>query len=100
MYRNEFERLEAEQHETEAAERERATATVETEITAGFSVEEEEMYIPLEEYKRMFTAEILLRVLLAADIGAYGTCNNIIDAVRQVYAAEIMGEKKEGENAE
>lgn len=83
------------------AEEPRTTATVETEITTGFTVEDEEMYIPLEEYKRMFTAEILLRVLLAADIGAYGTCNNMIDAVRQVYATEVMNDQKEsGNNAE
>lgn len=51
----------------------------------------------LEEYRRFVTAEILLRVLLAADIGAYGTGNGVIDAARKVYAEEY-GEEAEGEN--
>lgn len=86
---------------TDSTEEPRETMIEETKITTGFTVEDEEMYVSLEEYKRMFTAEILLRVLLAADIGAYGTCNNMIDAVRQVYATEIINDQKEsGNNAE
>ena len=52
------------------AEEPRGTAIEENAIMTGLAVEAEEMYIPLDEYKRMLTAEILLRVLLAADINA------------------------------
>lgn len=51
--------------------------------------------LSLDAYRRALTAEVLLRVLLAADIGAYGNCNNMIDAVRKVYD-ETCGEEKKG----
>ena len=52
--------------------------------------------IPLDEYKRMVTAELLLRVLLAADTGVYGIDNRTVQAVRGV-CEEL---KKENGNAE
>lgn len=42
------------------------------------------MLIPMGEYKRMVTAELLLRVMLAADTGDYGIDNRTVQAVRRV----------------
>ncbi len=52
------------------------------------------MTVPPNDYKRMMTAEILLRVLLAADIGKYGRDDGTVEAVRMVY-----NEEKEKGNA-
>ena len=66
-----------------------------------FSIQKEGKYdgmiVPMDVYKRMVTAEILLRVLLSADIGKYGQENSIIDAARTVYEEETQ---KENGNAE
>lgn len=56
---------------------------------------QEGIIISMNDYKRMQTSEILLHVLLTTNISAYGSCSNIIDAVRQTYA-DLTGEKVSG----
>ncbi len=58
---------------------------------------DEEMYLPLSEYKRLLTAEVLLRVVLAEDSDVYGSSSRTVEAARKVYA-EIVTEEKEIKN--
>lgn len=57
----------------------------------------EELYIPLHEYKRLYAAEILLRVILAEDTDAYGSISKTTEAARKVYS-ELIAEEMEIEN--
>ena len=59
----------------------------------------EELYIPMCEYKRMYAAEILLRVILAAESTTYSSSTSeTVEAARKVYAELITEEETEREN--
>lgn len=54
----------------------------------------------LGEYKQFIAAEVILRVLLASDIGTYGANTSIVDAARKVYGEVAGVEEPEENNAE
>lgn len=68
--------------------------------TPEIKVQDCPVTLTLEEYKAFVTADILLRVLLAVDIGAYGSGNAVIDAARSVYTEVITPEREGNDNVE